>query len=73
MSLHLRESWVDERLTYTDVLNLTRLELDSSLFDKVWVPDLYILNEKSSNYHEVTVLNKMIHVYPNGTIQLSAR
>ncbi|XP_045205192.2 glycine receptor subunit alpha-2-like isoform X1 [Mercenaria mercenaria] len=73
MSMHLRERWVDERLRYTDVLNLTRLELDTSLFEKVWVPDMYILNEKSSNYHEVTVLNKMMHVYPDGTVQLSAR
>lgn len=73
MSMHLRERWVDERLRYTDVLNLTRLELDTSLFDSVWVPDIYILNEKSSDYHEVTVLNKMMHVYPDGSVQLSAR
>ncbi|KAL4220984.1 Glycine receptor subunit alpha-3 [Mactra antiquata] len=73
ISMFLRERWVDNRLKYNDTLNLTRLELDYSLFENVWMPDMYILNEKSSDYHEVTVPNKLIHVYPDGTVQYSAR
>ncbi|XP_053400665.1 glycine receptor subunit alpha-3-like [Mercenaria mercenaria] len=73
MSIFLRERWVDERLKYTDVLNLSRLELDSSMFGDIWMPDLYIVNEKESDYHEVTIPNKMVHIYPDGTVQFSAR
>jgi hypothetical protein len=60
-------------LTYVDDINITRLELDKSLFDDVWMPDMYILNEKSSDFHEVTIPNKLIHVYPDGAVQYSAR
>ncbi|XP_052792647.1 glycine receptor subunit alpha-3-like isoform X2 [Mya arenaria] len=73
MSMFLRERWVDERLRYVDDQNFTRLELDYSLFDQVWMPDMFILNEKFSNFHEVTIPNKMVHVYPDGTVQYSAR
>ncbi|KAL4230921.1 Glycine receptor subunit alpha-3 [Mactra antiquata] len=73
MSIFLRERWVDDRLVYNDTLNLTRLNLHSSLFDDIWEPDLYIVNEKYSDYHEVTVPNKLIHIYPDGTVQMSAR
>lgn len=73
MSIFLRGRWMDERLKYKNVENMTRLELDKSLFDAVWMPDIYILNEKSSDFHEVTVPNKLIHVYPDGAVQYSAR
>ncbi|XP_060572140.1 glycine receptor subunit alpha-2-like isoform X2 [Ruditapes philippinarum] len=73
LSMFLRERWKDERLVYDDVLNLTRLELDPSLFDSIWVPDLFIITEKFSEFHEVTVPNKMVHIYPDGTVQYSAR
>lgn len=73
MSIFLRARWLDERLKFEDTLNLTRLELDKSIFDDVWAPDIYILNEKSSDFHEVTVPNKLIHVYPDGAVQYSAR
>ncbi|XP_053399520.1 glycine receptor subunit alpha-2-like isoform X2 [Mercenaria mercenaria] len=73
LSMFLRERWKDERLVYDDVLNLTRLELDASLFDSIWVPDFFIITEKFSDFHEVTVPNKMVHIYPDGTVQYSAR
>lgn len=73
MSVFLRERWIDKRLSYVDTLNMTRLILDSSLFGNVWMPDVFILSEKSSDYHEVMVPNKLIHVYPDGTVQYSAR
>ncbi|KAL4230703.1 Glycine receptor subunit alpha-3 [Mactra antiquata] len=73
MSVFLRERWVDKRLAYNDTLNLSRLILDSSMFNQVWMPDMYILNEKTSHYHEVMIANKFIHIYPDGTVQYSAR
>lgn len=71
--MYLRQRWKDERLTFEDVLNHTRVELAPSMYDDIWMPDLYIRTEKSSDFHEVTVRNQMIHIYPDGTIQYSAR
>ncbi|XP_052793064.1 glycine receptor subunit alpha-2-like isoform X2 [Mya arenaria] len=73
MSLFLRERWKDSRLVYNDTLNLTRIELDPSMFGAIWQPDMFIATEKYSDFHEVTVRNQMVHIYPNGIIQYSAR
>ncbi|XP_045206347.2 glycine receptor subunit alpha-2-like [Mercenaria mercenaria] len=73
MSMFLRGRWVDDRLQYTNTLNLSRIVLDNSLFENIWIPDMYILNEKESDFHEVTVPNKLMHIYPDGTVQYSAR
>lgn len=73
MSMFLRERWVEPRFAFKHLTNLTRLELDLSTHKDVWVPDMYILNEKNSDFHEVTVANQMMHVYPDGTIQYSMR
>lgn len=71
--MFLRERWEDERLRFTETQSSSRLELEGSTVDKVWLPDVYILNEKTSSYHDVTVPNKMMHLYPNGTVQYSAK
>lgn len=73
MSIFLRERWTDERLQYQVTENITRIELDFSMHDQVWVPDLFILNEKYSDFHEVTVPNRLLHIYPDGDVQLSMR
>ena len=74
MSMFLRQRWKEPRFIYEQLTSdIHRLELDFSSSKKVWVPDLYILNEKKSDFHEVTVPNEMMHVYPDGTIQYSQR
>ncbi|WAQ99205.1 GLRA1-like protein [Mya arenaria] len=42
------------------------------MFDAIWQPDMFIATEKYSDFHEVTVRNQMVHIYPNGIIQYSA-
>ena len=49
------------------------LELDSKLLEKVWVPDLFVVNEKRANFHDVTVPNKMMHLHKDGSIEYKAR
>lgn len=71
--MYLRQRWTDERLAFVDVLNLSRIELAPSMYNDIWMPDLYIRTEKWSDFHEVTVRNQMVHIYPDGTIQFSAR
>lgn len=73
MTMLIGQKWFDERLVFDDVLNFTRLELDDSLFSQVWTPDLYILNEHFSDFHEVMVPNKFVHIYPDGLVHHLAR
>ncbi|XP_067651050.1 glycine receptor subunit alpha-2-like isoform X2 [Haliotis asinina] len=73
MSIYLRQKWNDHRLTWSDNTNLSRIEVDTKLMERVWTPDLYFVNEKQAIMHDVTVSNKLLHLYPNGTVQSSIR
>ncbi|XP_051760182.1 gamma-aminobutyric acid receptor subunit delta isoform X1 [Ctenopharyngodon idella] len=71
MTVFLRQSWRDDRLSY-NYTNKT-LGLDSRFVDKLWVPDTFIVNAKSAWFHDVTVENKLIRLQPDGVILYSSR
>ncbi|CAL1606980.1 unnamed protein product [Knipowitschia caucasica] len=71
MTVFLRQSWHDNRLSYNHT-NKT-LGLDSRFVDKLWLPDTFIVNAKSAWFHDVTVENKLIRLQPNGVILYSSR
>ncbi|XP_072305409.1 gamma-aminobutyric acid receptor subunit delta [Eucyclogobius newberryi] len=71
MTVFLRQSWRDDRLSYNHT-NKT-LGLDSRFVDKLWLPDTFIVNAKSAWFHDVTVENKLIRLQPNGVILYSSR
>ena len=73
VGMFLRQTWNDSRLSYEPLPNIRFLELDTRLMDRVWVPDLFITNEKEASFHIVTVPNKLMHVFPEGRIQYSVR
>ncbi|XP_012944642.1 glycine receptor subunit alphaZ1 [Aplysia californica] len=73
VSIFLRQTWVDQRMTYNKLPGVDMLELDTRVMGEVWVPDLFFTNEKRASFHEVTVPNKLMHVYPNGNILYSSR
>jgi hypothetical protein len=63
----------DERLSFEEHSNDTLLELDQKVMDKIWVPDTYFANEKRGLFHHITVPNKMMHLFRNGTVYYSLR
>ncbi|XP_041357755.1 glycine receptor subunit alpha-2-like [Gigantopelta aegis] len=67
------QRWRDRRLQFLRLIDAQYLELDTKLMDRVWVPDLFIVNEKRSSFHDVTVPNKMMHIYTNGSIVYKVR
>ncbi|XP_052794160.1 glycine receptor subunit alpha-2-like [Mya arenaria] len=73
MDIFLRQKWEDRRLRYGNTSELPWLELDNKMMDRVWVPDTFFPNEKRARVHDVTVPNKMMHVYKNGTVLYSTR
>ncbi|XP_021348240.1 glycine receptor subunit alpha-3-like isoform X2 [Mizuhopecten yessoensis] len=73
VDIFLRQKWTDPRLVFINMTDITRLELDQKLIDKVWVPDTIFTNEKEAAVHSITVPNKLMHLYQNGTVFYSAR
>ena len=71
--MFVRQSWYDKRLQFSSAHGFERLELGSKMMDGIWVPDLYILNEKKASFHAVTVPNKLMHIYPDGRVYYSLR
>ncbi|GFS19882.1 glycine receptor subunit alpha-2 [Elysia marginata] len=73
VNLFVTQTWHDYRLEFHDLIDATYLELDSKLIKSFWVPDLYFVNEKSSNVHDVTVPNTLLHLYMDGTVVYKMR
>ncbi|KAK3100125.1 hypothetical protein FSP39_015107, partial [Pinctada imbricata] len=67
--LYLRQSWNDRRLDFGNHTNsFDRLELSQKVIDKAWIPDTYFVDEKNAVLHDVTIPNRLMHIYRNGTV-----
>lgn len=72
MDIILRQKWEDMRLKF-EHFTTTSLELDQKMIEKIWVPDSFFPQEKQAKIHEVTVPNRLLHIYKNGTVVYSMR
>ncbi|RUS84781.1 hypothetical protein EGW08_007465 [Elysia chlorotica] len=63
----------NENATRTTDVYINHLELDTRLMDKVWYPDTFFINERHAKFHEITVPNKLMHIFSNGTVFYSMR
>uniref|UniRef100_A0AAR2LIX6 Glycine receptor, alpha 4a n=2 Tax=Pygocentrus nattereri TaxID=42514 RepID=A0AAR2LIX6_PYGNA len=72
LNVFLRQQWNDPRLAYSEYPD-TSLDLDPSMLDSIWKPDLFFANEKGANFHEVTTDNKLLRIFQNGNVLYSIR
>lgn len=72
MDIILRQKWEDMRLKF-EHFKTTSLELDQKMIEKIWVPDSFFPQEKQAKIHKVTVPNRLLHIYENGTVVYSMR
>ena len=72
LNLFLRQKWNDPRLAYREYPD-DSLDLDPSMLDSIWKPDLFFANEKGANFHEVTTDNKLLRISKNGNVLYSIR
>ncbi|XP_041066871.1 glycine receptor subunit alpha-2 [Carcharodon carcharias] len=72
VNIFLRQTWNDPRLAYSEYPD-DSLDLDPSMLDSIWKPDLFFANEKGANFHEVTTDNKLLRIFKNGTVLYSIR
>ncbi|CAG5133409.1 unnamed protein product, partial [Candidula unifasciata] len=73
MNIYLRQRWVDPRLSFSNYSKANMMELDAKIMSQVWVPDTFFRNEKKGEFHIVTVPNRLMHLYRDGTIYYSMR
>jgi hypothetical protein len=69
----VNQEWNDSILQFVGLVDASYLELDSRMMKDVWVPDLYFNNEKSASFHDITVPNRMMHLYKKGRIIYRSR
>ncbi|XP_062845223.1 glycine receptor, alpha 4b [Trichomycterus rosablanca] len=72
VNVFLRQQWNDPRLAYKEYPD-DSLDLDPSMLDSIWKPDLFFANEKGANFHEVTTDNKLLRIFQNGNVLYSIR
>ncbi|NWT13101.1 GBRP protein, partial [Vireo altiloquus] len=64
-TIALQQRWTDPRLVFDGNRSFT---LDARLVELLWVPDTYIVESKKSFLHDVTVSNRLIRLFSNGTV-----
>ncbi|XP_069467507.1 gamma-aminobutyric acid receptor subunit pi-like isoform X2 [Ambystoma mexicanum] len=69
-TIFLRQRWTDERLCFDGNKSLS---LDGRLVELLWVPDTFIVDSKKSFLHDITVENRLIRIYANGTVLYALR
>ena len=68
------QKWQDARLEYLAFADSdVPLTLTAGYARKIWVPDSFFANSKTSWNHTNTRPNSYIKVYPNGTILYNMR
>ncbi|KFV19058.1 Glycine receptor subunit alpha-4, partial [Tauraco erythrolophus] len=72
VNVFLRQQWNDPRLAYREYPD-DSLDLDPSMLDSIWKPDLFFANEKGASFHEVTTANKLLRIFKNGNVLYSIR
>ncbi|XP_028968418.1 gamma-aminobutyric acid receptor subunit alpha-6-like [Galendromus occidentalis] len=71
MDCYFRQSWRDERLKFEG--SLKKLSVSWQFLERIWTPDTYINNGKSSYLHKVSVPNKFVRLHGDGTLKYSMR
>jgi len=67
VSMYLRQNWRDQRLRYTSTnIKSKEIRLGEGSWDRIWVPDTFLRNEKRANFHEVTVNNRLLRLNSTG-------
>ncbi|KAI0231536.1 Glycine receptor subunit alpha-3 [Lamellibrachia satsuma] len=73
LNIYLRQKWVDPRLTFRRFGDTDHVLVSVKDIERIWKPDLFFPNENSAAFHHVTVPNKLLRIYHNGTVLYSSR
>ena len=70
VNFYLRQSWRDPRLAFDprsldEPRNIIKIEFKQK---DIWVPDVFVRNEKKAEFHDVTIPNVMLTVNATGNV-----
>jgi len=69
VSMYLRQSWIDHRLSYDKFrTKFVVARLGDNYWNEIWIPDTFLRNEKGASFHSVTVENRMLSVNVSGLV-----
>jgi cation transporter family protein len=69
----LRQEWKDERLKFRPSNAVRKGYLSQQSTSKLWIPDLFIRNEKKGYLHSIIYPNLFVRIFPDGNILFSIR
>ncbi|XP_077984703.1 glycine receptor subunit alphaZ1-like [Glandiceps talaboti] len=72
-SLYLRQRWNDSRLIFNHNSSTSITLNVVTLLSNIWVPDIFFTNEKEGRFHQVTVDNKLLRIWPHGEVLYGLR
>ena len=68
----MRHSWFDPRLVYPS--SKAKILYGESWYrDKIWYPNIYVVNEKDGRFLTVTRENVYVSIMPSGLVQYNYR
>ncbi|ESO10352.1 hypothetical protein HELRODRAFT_117001 [Helobdella robusta] len=68
VSMYLRQKWQDPRLDAFSYMGNKSLRMGDKGWEKIWVPDTFLKNEKGASFHSVTVDNRLIEIRAPTTV-----
>lgn len=71
-----RQVWTDLRLAYGRLTNSnlsSSYNVDSEFINQIWIPDLFIVQEKQARKHKIFKENVFLEIDPDGQVMLSQR
>uniref|UniRef100_A0A1I8FDA8 Neur_chan_LBD domain-containing protein n=1 Tax=Macrostomum lignano TaxID=282301 RepID=A0A1I8FDA8_9PLAT len=70
LTIYLRQQWTDPRLKFNSSLvgGKTQIKLEDRIWEKIWVPDVFLRNEKKADFHSVTIPNRFMNLESSGRI-----
>ncbi|CAI4229619.1 unnamed protein product [Auanema sp. JU1783] len=71
MDIYLMMSWRDARLV--NPYDKPILVKEEEILEKIWRPDPFFANAKEAEFHEVTFLNFLMRIYPDGLVLYETR
>lgn len=70
---HFALSWKDYRLKFHHLSNITKIPFDYKVYNKLWVPNIYFVQEKYGVSHSLLQPNILVLLYADGTVHTSRR
>lgn len=71
MDIYLMMAWRDARLV--NPYNKPILVKEEEILEKIWRPDPFFANAKEAEFHEVTFLNFLMRIFPDGLVLYETR